>query len=279
MAAPAACPICDGQLSLLHAGTARELAARSLSPTNHRTGEHGDLYRCRECGTVHQPSLPRGPELADLYRAMHDDAYLEEEPGRRRTAQRLLDMIGRFSPAGRLLDVGCGHGLLLDVARARGYEVEGLELSAASAAYAREVLGLTVHERTLDEHEPEEGYAAILLADVLEHLDDPVGAIRRCHDLLRPGGVVCVVTPDPGSLTARLAGSRWWALLPAHTFLIPRRAAASARCTPCSPPTRRRARFRRWRRRCRARRWTAPCSWTTRARTRPPRWRSSTAST
>ncbi|TML79049.1 MAG: methyltransferase domain-containing protein [Actinobacteria bacterium] len=223
MAAPAACPICDGQLSLLHAGTARELAARSLSPTNHRTGEHGDLYRCRECGTVHQPSLPRGPELADLYRAMHDDAYLEEEPGRRRTAQRLLDMIGRFSPAGRLLDVGCGHGLLLDVARARGYEVEGLELSAASAAYAREVLGLTVHERTLDEHEPEEGYAAILLADVLEHLDDPVGAIRRCHDLLRPGGVVCVVTPDPGSLTARLAGSRWWALLPAHTFLIPRR--------------------------------------------------------
>src|SRR5207237_9493130 len=49
------------------------------------------------------------------------------------------------------------------------------------------------------------------------------GAVRRCHDLLRPGGVVCVVTPDPASLTARLAGSRWWALLPAHTFLIPRR--------------------------------------------------------
>jgi SAM-dependent methyltransferase len=222
MSAPTGCPICGGELLLRHRGTAVELAADSLSPTNHRTGEHGDLYGCADCGTVHQPSLPPGGELADLYRAMHDDAYLAEEAGRRRTAARLLDMVGRYAPAGRLLDVGCGHGLLLDEARRRGYEVEGVELSAGAAAYARDVLGLTVHEHPLAEHDPDDRYAAIVMADVLEHLDDPVAAIRRCRDLLRPGGVLCVVTPDPSSLTARLAGARWWALLPAHTFLVPR---------------------------------------------------------
>ena len=216
------CPICGGELALRHRGTATELAADSLSPTNHRTGEHGDLHECRECGTVHQPSLPPGGELAELYRAMHDEAYLAEEPGRRRTARRLLDMVGRYAAAGRLLDVGCGHGLLLDEARRRGYEVEGLELSESAAGYAREVLGLDVHERTLDDHAPDEPYAAIVMADVLEHLDDPVAAIRRCRELLRPGGVLCVVTPDPSSPTARVAGARWWALLPAHTHLIPR---------------------------------------------------------
>jgi SAM-dependent methyltransferase len=222
MSAPATCPICGGQLSLRYRGGAAELAADSLSPTNHRTGEHGDLYECADCGTLHQPSLPPGADLADLYREMHDEAYLAEEPGRRKTAGRLLDMVRRYVPAGRLLDVGCGHGLLLDEARRRGYEVEGLELSSRTATYAREVLGLSVLERPLEEHHPAEPYAAIVMADVIEHMDDPADAIRRCRDLLRPGGVLCVVTPDPSSLTARLAGARWWGLLPAHTYLLPR---------------------------------------------------------
>ena len=222
MTAAVTCPICGGQLSLRYRGRVAELAADSLSPTNHRTGEHGDLYECAECGTLYQPSLPPGGELADLYREMHDEAYLAEEPGRRRTAGRLLDLVGRYAPAGRLLDVGCGHGLLLDEARRRGYEVEGLELSASAAAYARDVLGLEVHERPLDEHQTEHGYAVIVMADVIEHLESPATAIRRCRDLLRPGGVLCVVTPDPSSATARLAGARWWGLLPAHTFLVPR---------------------------------------------------------
>src|SRR6185295_18336292 len=47
--------------------------------------------------------------------------------------------------------------------------------------------------------------------------------IRRCAALLRPGGVLCVVTPDPSSATARVAGARWWGYVPAHTCLLPRR--------------------------------------------------------
>jgi len=155
---------------------------------------------------------------------MTDDAYLREERGRRETARRLLDLIERYVPAGRLLDVGCGHGLLLDEARRRGYEVTGLELSVAAAGYARDVLQLEVREETLNELAEEgERYAAIVLADVLEHLDDPQAALDRCFELLAPGGVLCVATPDPSSLTARLAGRRWWAYIPAHTYLFPRR--------------------------------------------------------
>ena len=62
-----------------------------------------------------------------------------------------------------------------------------------------------------------------ILADVIEHLDDPVAAIGACTSLLAEGGALCVVTPDPASATARLAGDRWWGLVPAHTCLLPRR--------------------------------------------------------
>jgi len=66
-------------------------------------------------------------------------------------------------------------------------------------------------------------YGVIVLADVLEHLDDPATAIDDCAALLEPDGVLCIVTPDPGSRTARVAGAGWWGYLPAHTYLLPRR--------------------------------------------------------
>ena len=85
-------------------------------------------------------------------------------------------------------------------------------------------LGLDVREATLAElvAAGDEPFDAVVLADVIEHLDDPVGAVRDCARLLAPGGVACFVTPDPASRTARVAGARWWAYLPAHTYLLPR---------------------------------------------------------
>ena len=76
-----------------------------------------------------------------------------------------------------------------------------------------------MRDQTLEEAEGV--YGAVVLADVLEHLDDPVGALRQIAALLAPGGVTLIVTPDPASRTARLAGARWWGYLPSHTYLIP----------------------------------------------------------
>ena len=216
------CRICSGPLELLYKGSGIEASALAFSPTNHQPGQYGDLYRCERCGTVAQPSLPSGDALLDLYRHMRDEHYLDEEAGRRATARRLLDEIGKRAPSGRLLDVGCGHGLLLDEARRLGYEVEGLELAEDAAAHARDQLHLTVHAKTLAELPGPPRYNAIVLADVIEHLDDPVAAVEHCARLLAPGGVLCVVTPDPASRTARLAGPNWWGYLPAHTYLLPR---------------------------------------------------------
>jgi SAM-dependent methyltransferase len=219
------CRICQGELQPFRAGRAGGPAPADFAPSNHRPGEHGELYRCTRCGAIQQPSLPSGDALHEIYRAMSDDAYLHEEPGRRATARRVLDALGRHAPAGRLLDVGCGHGLLLDEARRRGYEVLGLELSRSAAGYARDVLGLPVAERAVEAFAADSGerFDAIVLADVIEHLDDPAATLDACAGLLADGGVLCVITPDPTSLTARLAGARWWGYVPAHTCLLPAR--------------------------------------------------------
>ncbi|MEO8688927.1 MAG: class I SAM-dependent methyltransferase [Solirubrobacteraceae bacterium] len=218
------CGICGGPLSLALRGGADVPTAQAMAPTCHTTGAHADLYACASCGTIQQPALPAGVELLDLYRAMQDDHYLDEEAGRRTTSRRLLRHVEKAAPRGRLLEVGCGHGLLLDEARRRGWTVTGIEPARAARAHA-ESLGLDVRDALLEDLDPatDGGYAAIVMADVIEHLEDPVGALRAAAALLADGGALCVVTPDPASPTARLAGARWWGYLPAHTFLLPRR--------------------------------------------------------
>ncbi|HWH96008.1 MAG TPA: methyltransferase domain-containing protein [Baekduia sp.] len=220
---PPACRICPGALDPHVRGTGGELTPEALAPSGHEPGRHGDLLICRECGAVQQPALPAGARLHDLYREGRDEAYLDEEAGRRATARRLLDLIGGHVPAGRLLDVGCGPGLLLDEARSRGYATAGLELSRSARRHATQALGLDVRDVPLEAFEDPDGFDVVVLADVLEHLDDPVAGIARAASLLRSGGLLCVVTPDPASLTARVAGPRWWGYVPAHTCLLPRR--------------------------------------------------------
>ena len=229
-------------MSRLNAGSARGRStalsrwgsvaeSARLSPTNHRPGEHGDLYACRDCGTVQQPSLPAGDDLHELYRGVEDEAYLDEEAGRRTTARRLLDLIGRHVPAGRLLDVGCGHGLLLDEARRRGYEVMGLELSASSAEYGREILGLDIHEHALADFSDDEGFDVIVLADVLEHLDDPVAASTAARACWRPAA--CCAWSRPTRRRPRLG---WPARAGGATCRRTPTCCRAPRCASCSAP-------------------------------------------
>src|SRR5919197_1902241 len=157
MATQAACRVCAGELTLRVSGNGHTPVAQAFAPSLHETGRHGDLLECVECGTVQQ-ALPTGDELPDLYRDVDDEAYLAEEAGRRATAAHLLDLIGEHVGTGRLLDVGCGHGLLLDEARGRGYEVVGLELSRAAVRHARDVLGVEVREVALEAFEEPGGF-------------------------------------------------------------------------------------------------------------------------
>src|SRR3954451_9710469 len=100
------CQICAGPLRLLYTGSGLEARAEAFSPTNHQPGQYGDLFRCERCGTVAQPSLPRGEALLELYRHMRDEHYPDEEEAWRITARRLLDEIGLYAPGGQLLGVG-----------------------------------------------------------------------------------------------------------------------------------------------------------------------------
>lgn len=98
----------------------------------------------------------------------------------------------------RVLDVGCGEGWFLSHASRRGAYTSGIELNKKAAAVAKDK-GIHVHEELLNGHEPETAYDVITAFQVLEHLVDPMVFIRRCQQLLRPGGRLIIGVPNNDS--------------------------------------------------------------------------------
>ncbi len=96
----------------------------------------------------------------------------------------------------RLLDAGCGSGYFVYAAQQLGYQAEGLEIDPKACAQARSH-GLTVHQGSFPDTGLESGgFNEITLSHVLEHLHDPVGALREAFRILRPGGRLWIVVPN-----------------------------------------------------------------------------------
>lgn len=118
-----------------------------------------------------------------------------------------LERIARAVPTGRLLDVGCGEPLFLDLAQSAGYAVEGVDTVPDAAAIARDEFGIHVHTTPFDRCELTEGsFDAITMWDFLEHVPDPIATLERARSLLSPGGVLFVSAPNYRSILHRVAG-------------------------------------------------------------------------
>jgi 2-polyprenyl-3-methyl-5-hydroxy-6-metoxy-1,4-benzoquinol methylase len=115
----------------------------------------------------------------------------------------------------RHLDVGCAMGSMLEEARAAGWDPVGVETSEFAAKYAAEHTGCPVHAGTLAEAAfPPESFDVITLMDVIEHVPNPSALIAEIHRLLRPGGVLFIVTPNFASLFVWLYGARAYGVWP-----------------------------------------------------------------
>jgi SAM-dependent methyltransferase len=167
------------------------------------------LVRCGRCRLV----FAREPALAPAMREQMSDAErrLEERVAERRRPlfAALLRAAGR---PGRLLDVGCGVGRLLEVAREAGWQAVGVDVDPAMAAYARE-RGLDVRLGRLRALRlPAASFDLVTLWNVIDFVPEPLGVLQEIFRLLAPGGRVLVRTPN---VPVQLQGVRLTRLLAA----------------------------------------------------------------
>lgn len=125
--------------------------------------------------------------------------------------KRLERRLGAGHQWGRLLEIGCGPGILLQEAWRRGWRADAIELSGDLAARARENNPTArIIQGDIQTHEPTgTAYDGIMALDVLEHVLTPLTAVENCRELLRPGGLLMLQTPNTRSLRCRIQGAKW----------------------------------------------------------------------
>ena len=125
---------------------------------------------------------------------------------------QVVELVGR---AERVLDIGCWNGDLGRVLMDGGCRVSGVELDADAAAvaarYLEKVVVLDLDKESVVDHFEPGTFDALVFADVLEHVFDPVGVLRSCLDLLTPEGRVVISLPNVAHGSLRLAHlqGRW----------------------------------------------------------------------
>ena len=117
----------------------------------------------------------------------------------------------------RLLDIGCGGGLLAEPMARLGASVVGADAAARNIPVARlhaEQAGLAIDYRHATAEAlagAGEAFDVVLAMEIVEHVADPQGFVATCHDLLKPGGLMVISTLNrtTKSFLAAIIGAEW----------------------------------------------------------------------
>jgi SAM-dependent methyltransferase len=188
--------------------------------TDHDPDASLRVVSCRRCGLSFLNPWFEPKKIVDNYVAMSDDKYVKEEVGRRSAARLILQQLRKHKDGGKLLDIGCATGFLLDEARKVGWDVYGIELSQWGVDYARNKLGLThVIQGTLKDAEFQRAFFdAVIMTDVIEHLVDPKATLHDIRLILKPNGIFCCTTPDIDSTVSKMLKAKWWGIKRSHLY-------------------------------------------------------------
>ena len=104
----------------------------------------------------------------------------------------------------------------------KGWLVEGVDLDSQAVEAARAKYGVNVYNGRLEEiNYPSHSFDAVTMNHVIEHIHDPIALLQECHRILKPGGILVVVTPNINSWGHRKFGQNWRDLdPPRHLYLF-----------------------------------------------------------
>jgi SAM-dependent methyltransferase len=190
------------------------------------------ILRCKECGLGATDTGGRFDAESYYNEGYFHGAYVDgysnytsSEAVLRAEFRKLLRRCRKLGPRhGRLLEIGCAYGYLLEEA-VEWYSCTGLELCPEAVASCRR-RGLDVAEGQLTQEfvEGAGSFDVIAMLDVIEHLPEPAETLARAAAATRPGGLLVITTGDWNSLLSRVLGSRWRLMTPPqHLYFFSRR--------------------------------------------------------
>jgi SAM-dependent methyltransferase len=181
----------------------RFFAGQALSPV----WSGGSLYECADCELVFRDPISEEAVYERLYATAPETVYASTSL--RHDQELARDAILARHASGNVLDVGCFDGALLE-SLGRGFEKFGVEASRAATDVCRR-RGIDVVAPSIrDLPSIERRFDAVCAVDVIEHVADPLGFLRRVRDLVRADGSIVISTGNSDTLAWRAFGGRYW---------------------------------------------------------------------
>lgn len=186
------------------------------------------LASCVECSFIFSERIPTGIELDAFY----DKEYEVTSFLSKITIARyndLLDKFEKYRKTNRILDVGCGHGFFLEIAKSRGWKVYGSDYADSCVDMCTKK-GIDMHSGTMtDDAFIPEIFDVITSFEVLEHISTPNEELKNLNRLLRKGGVLYVTTPNFNALLRYRLGEQYDIInYPEHLTYFTRKTLRSA---------------------------------------------------
>ncbi|MBI2215420.1 MAG: glycosyltransferase [Acidobacteria bacterium] len=198
---PRRCPVCFSA----EVWTIAQLGERVIRVCRRCRCRFLSSFASRYDDEAARPPLPASPPARAAWK-------LEDlTPSERRMLPRRVGLLRRHvAPGGRVLEIGAGSGRL-GTMLAKEFDYVGIELSDESCREAR-ARGVEVYRARLSSFvNLGAPFDAVTMFRVFENLEDPHDALGKVSELLRPGGVLAIVTPDTESFLALLSRDRWFA--------------------------------------------------------------------
>jgi cyclopropane fatty-acyl-phospholipid synthase-like methyltransferase len=145
------------------------------------------------------------------------------------TARPRLAAIRQRTSGKQLLDVGCATGFFMEAAADEGFDVRGVEFSAVAISLARPDIRERIVRGDVNTllRSQADKFDVVTAFDIIEHVQNPASFLMELREVLKPGGVLAISSPDTGHFLRYLMGPRWPMLQPMqHTVLFSRRGIA-----------------------------------------------------
>ncbi|MEE3327183.1 MAG: methyltransferase domain-containing protein [Myxococcota bacterium] len=186
------------------------------------TDETFYFLSCRQCGHQYLNPRPATSELDRIYPAHYysftDTTHALVARFQKIWESRKVRLYRNFIGEGerQILDVGCGDGRLLKLLRDFGHpdwKIAGLEFDEKAIRHCQE-MGFEAHAARVEDFSRDESqqerFDAVIMLQLIEHVDDPSMMCERVHTLLKENGVFIIETPNLAGLDYRLFSGRWW---------------------------------------------------------------------